>query len=62
MASVGAGVWTAGLGNALGGGGVWGFGWSCGFEFLRTGGIGLAGGKGLGGSSFGFPGAAEGEP
>lgn len=44
------------------GGGVCGFGWSCGFEFLRTGGMGFAGGVGLGGSSFGLPGAADGEP
>lgn len=43
------------------GGGVWGFGWIRGLEFLRTGGMGFAGGVGLGGSSFGLPGAADGE-
>lgn len=61
---VGAAAWVAGwgLGEALEGGGVWGFGWSCGFEFLRTGGMGFAGGVGLGGSSLGLPGAADGEP
>lgn len=60
---MGAGTWAAGwgLGEALGGGGVCGFGWSCGLEFLRTGGIGFAGGVGLGGSSFGLPGAGDGE-
>lgn len=31
-------------------------------EFLRTGGMGFAGGVGLGGSSFGLPGASAGEP
>lgn len=51
-----------GLGDALEGGGVCGFGWSCGLEFLRAGGMGLAGGVGLGGSSLGLPGAADGEP
>lgn len=61
---MGAGAWAVGwaLGKALGGGGVCGFGWSCGFEFLRTGGMGFAGGVGLGGNSFGLPGAGDGEP
>lgn len=61
---MGAAAWAAGwsLGEVLGGGGVCGFGWSCGFEFLRNGGMGFAGGAGLGGSSFGLPGAGDGEP
>lgn len=51
-----------GVGEAFGGGAVCGLGWSCGLEFLRIGGMGFAGGVGLGGRSFGLPGAGDGEP
>ena len=43
-------LWASGwggFGKALAGGGVWGFGWSRGLEFLLTGGTGL-GGRGFG--------------